>query len=72
MDGVRQLVKPRLDLGLGTQTPESAMSLTEEIQKLRQENKEQAKRIKRLEEENEFLAEASAFFAASHRKSQRT
>ena len=32
----------RLDLGLGTQTPESAMSLTEEIQKLRQENKEQA------------------------------
>ena len=62
----------RLDLGLGTQTPESAMSLTEEIQKLRQENKEQAKRIKRLEEENEFLAEASAFFAASRRKSQRT
>ena len=39
---------------------------------LLQENKEQAKQIQRLKEENEFLAEASAFFAASRRKSQRT
>ena len=45
------------------------MSLAEEVQKLRAENKEQAKKIKRLEEENEFLEEASAFFAASRRKS---
>ena len=44
----------RLDLGPGTQTPQ---------------NREQAKEIARLKEENEFLAEASAFFAASRRKS---
>ena len=48
------------------------MSLTEELQKLRQENREQAKLIQRLKEENEFLAEASAFFAASRRKSPKT
>ena len=50
------------------QTPDSAMSLTEEVQKLRQQNREQAKEIARLKEENEFLAEASAFFAASRRR----
>lgn len=61
----------RLDLGPGTQTPETAMSLTEEVQSLRQKNREQAKEIARLKEENEFLAEASAFFAASRQKSRR-
>ena len=59
----------RIDLGPGMQTPETAMSLAEEVQKLRAENKEQAKEIKRLREENEFLEEASAFFAANRRKS---
>lgn len=59
----------RLDLGIGNQTPESALSLTEEVQKLRQQTRAQAKEIARLKEENEFLAEASAFFAASRRKS---
>ena len=59
----------RLDLGPGTQTPERAMSLTEEVQALRQKNREQAKEIARLKELNEFLEEASAFFAASRRKS---
>ncbi len=62
----------RLDLGAGAQSPDSAMSLSEEIQKLRQENRVQAKEIARLKEENEFLAEASAFFAASRRKSAKT
>ena len=65
----RSAKEGRIDLGPGTQTPETAMSLAEEVQKLRAENKEQAKKIKRLEEENEFLEEASAFFAASRRKS---
>ncbi len=59
----------RLDLGPGAQSPEGAMSLSEELQKLRQETRAQAKEIARLKEENEFLAEASAFFAASRRKS---
>lgn len=59
----------KLDLGPGSQTPLSAKSLTEEVQKLRQQNRELTKENLRLKEENEFLAEASARFAASRRKS---
>lgn len=59
----------RIDLGPGMQTPETAMSLAEEVQKLRAENKAKDKEIRRLKEENEFLEEASAFFAASRRRS---
>ena len=62
----------RLDLGLGTQTPYSALSLTEELNMLRQQVKTQNKEIKRLKEENEFLEEASAFFAASRLKLAKT
>ena len=42
----------RLDSGPGTQTPNTAMTLTEEVQKLRQQNREQAKEIARLKGEN--------------------
>lgn len=62
----------RLDTGLGMQTPETAMTLAGEVQKLRQENQRLAKENRRLKEENEFLEEASAFFAASRRKSARS
>jgi len=62
----------RIDLGPGTHTPDSAMSITEEIQQLRQQNRALTKENARLKEENEFLAEASAFFAASRRKSPKT
>ena len=48
------------------------MSLSEEITMLRKQVKEQDKEICRLKEENEFLEEASAFFAASRRKSANT
>jgi len=48
------------------------MSLAQEVQMLRKQTKEQAKQISRLKEENEFLSEASAFFAASRRKPART
>ncbi len=58
----------RLDLGPGNQTPDTALSLTQEVRQLRQQTREQAKEIARLKEENEFLAEASAFFAASRRE----
>ena len=61
-----------LDLGAGTQTPESAMTLNEEVKRLRQQIKEQEKEIRRLKKENEFLEEASAFFAASRLKLART
>lgn len=58
-----------LELGAGTQPPGSAMTLSEEIRQLRQQIKEQEKEIRRLKKENEFLEEASAFFAASRQKS---
>ena len=59
----------RLDIGSGSHTPQTAMTLAEEVQMLHRQNKEQEKEIRRLKEENEFLEEASAFFAASRRKS---
>ena len=59
----------RLDIGPSSHTPQTAMTLAEEVQMLRRQNKEQEKEIRRLKEENEFLEEASAFFAASRRKS---
>ena len=59
-------------IGEGSHTPASAMSLSEEITMLRKRVKEQDKEIRRLKEENEFLEEASAFFAASRRKSVKT
>ena len=61
-----------LDIGGGSHTPQSAMSLAEELAMLRKQVKDQDKEIRRLKEENEFLEEASAFFAASRRKSART
>ena len=59
----------RLNVGSGSHTPETAMNLAEELALLRRQVKEQEKGIRRLKEENEFLEEASAFFAASRRKS---
>ena len=59
----------KLDIGAGSHIPNSAISLAEEITMLRKRLKEQEKEIRRLKEENEFLEEASTFFAASRRKS---
>ncbi len=61
--------KGELDVGPGFRTPEDSMSLAEEVVMLRQKVKTQAKEIKELTEINEILEEASAFFAASRRKS---
>ena len=61
-----------LDIGPGSHTPESAMSLAEELTQLRKRVKDLEKDNRRLKEENEFLEEASAFFAASRRKSARS
>ena len=58
-----------LDLGPGSQTPQSAMTLSEENTALKKKLKEQEKEIKLLKKTNEFLEEASAFFAASRQKS---
>ena len=61
-----------LDLGAGSQTPQSAMTLNEELIQLRQQVKELEKENRRLKKENDFLEEASAFFAASRLKSAKT
>ena len=57
-----------IDTGTGTQTPGSAMTQAMEIQQLREKNKALAKDIARLKKENDFLEEASSFFAASRQK----
>ena len=67
-DWIKKERKVAIETG-EAKTPAEAMSLAEENQKLRQELKEQAKEIKRLTELNEFLEEASAFFAARRQKS---
>lgn len=59
----------RLDADADTCPPESAMNPAKELALLRKQVKAQEKEIRRLKEENEFLEEASAFFAASRRKS---
>ena len=61
--------KGQLESPDAAHTPENALSLNEELVELRKRVKEQEKEIRRLKEENEFLEEASAFFAASRRKS---
>lgn len=50
-----------LDLGTGSQTPQSAMTHNEELIKLRRQVKELNKENRRLKKENDFLEEASAF-----------
>jgi transposase len=61
-----------IDLGRGAQTPQTAMTQAAEIQRLKAANKAMEREIRRLTELNEFLEEASAFFAASRRKSGKT
>ncbi len=58
-----------LELGAGSQPLQSALTLNEEFILLRQQGKEQEKEIRRLKKENDFLEEASTFFAASCLKS---
>ncbi len=58
----------KIDMGLGTQTPQGALTLAAELQECRRKIKEQEKEIARLEKTNEFLEEASRFFAASRKK----
>ena len=68
---MRAVREGRLDVGKGAHTPQNALTLNEELIRLRQQIKAIEKENKRLKEENEILEEACAFFAASRRKSQR-
>ena len=69
---IRMVRSWRLNLGEGMHTPKSAMTLNEELIQLRQQVKVQEIEIRRLKKENDFLEEASAFFAASRLKSAKT
>ena len=62
-------MQARISTTEAVHTPKNALSLNDELIELRKCVKEQDKEIRRLKEENEFLEEASAFFAASRRKS---
>ena len=58
----------KIDTGSVSRKPEESLSLVQQLQEARRQLKEQEKEIKRLKELNEFLEEASAFFAASRQK----
>jgi len=64
----QQARKGAIDLGPGRQTPESGLTLAGELKACRDKIKEQEKEIARLRKENEFLDEASRFFAQSRKK----
>ena len=66
---IKAFKEGRLSANEAVHTPTNALSLNDELIELRKRVKEQDKEIRRLKEENEFLEEASAFFAASRRKS---
>ena len=66
---MRKARSGEIDTGLGTREPEESLNLAQQLQVANKRIKEQKKRIRELEELNEFLKEASAFFAASRRKS---
>ena len=53
----------------GVVSPDAAISLVDENEALRKQVRQLTKEIKRINELNEFLEEASAFFAASRLKS---
>ena len=66
---IKAFKEGRLEAETAVHTPSNALSLNEELIELRKQIKEQEKEIRRLKNENEFLEEASAFFAARRRKS---
>lgn len=61
--------KGEIDTGAGSRTPEESLNLAQQLQESKKKIKELEKQIKELTELNEFLEEASAFFAASRQKS---
>ena len=66
-DWIKQARKGNLHLE--KRSDSNVSKLEEELQQLRKANKDLSKQVKQLEEENEFLTEATAFFAASRQKS---
>ena len=68
---VRKSKEGQIDTGSGTRSPEESLNLAQQLQAANKRIKELEKRIRETEELNNFLEEASAFFAASRRKSEK-
>ena len=60
---MRKAKTGEIDTGSGTRLPEESLNLAQQLQTANKKTKEQEKKIRELEELNEFLEEASAFFA---------
>ena len=58
-----------LDIGPEARSLENIQHLNDEVQRLRKQLDDAIKENKRLKEEREILADATAFFASSRRKS---
>lgn len=58
----------KIDLGNGKQTPKRAMTLAEELEGSKKLIKKLGKEVANLRKENEFLEEASRFFAKGRKK----
>lgn len=68
---IKAFKEGRLDAKEAVHTPNNALPPNEELIELRKRVREQYKEIRCLKGENEFLEEASVFFAAGRRKSAR-
>lgn len=66
---IKAFKEGRFSANEAVHAPNIALSLNDGLIGLRKRVKGQDKEIRRLKEENEFLEEASAFFAASRQKS---
>lgn len=60
--------KGEIDLGFGSQTPESGITMAGELKAAREKIKELEKENAKIREINEFLEKASRFFARSQQK----
>lgn len=69
---IKAFKEGRISANEAVHTHKNALSLNDELIELRKCVKERDKEIRRFREENEFLEEASAFFATSRRKSAKT
>jgi transposase len=65
---VRKSKTGELDVAPGTQKPRTALSLAEEIKRLKQENRRQEMELREKERTIEILKEASIFFAQGRKK----
>lgn len=66
---MRKVRMAELDIGCGERSPEETLSIAKENQQLKKRIKTLEKENRRLNEMNEFLEDAAAFFAACRQKS---